>query len=91
MKKRIYKLKNDLKYEILPKKSEKSFYDLLMYITRRKLQITLANREKLFKELSQMYPKKYKRINDFLLGLLLLAFHYLLILLIIALSHFGLL
>jgi len=91
MTKKIYKLKDDLKYKIPPKKSEKSFYDLMMYVTRRKLQITLANREKFFKELSQMYPKKYKKTNDFLLAFLLLAFYYLLILVIICLSHFGLL
>ena len=91
MNKKIYKLKDDLKYEIPPKKSERSFYDLMMYVTRRKLQITLANREKLFKELSQIYPKKYKKTNDFLLGFLLLAFYYLLILFIICLSNCGVL
>jgi len=91
MNKKVYRLKDDSKYEIPADRSEKSFHNLQMYITRRKLQITLDNRVKLFEELSQRYQKKPKRINDWLLGLLLLAGHYLLISLLICLSHFGLL
>jgi len=83
VKKKVYILRNNSKYQISANSFDKSFHDLQMYITRRKLQITLDNREKLLKELSQRYQKKPKKMNDWLLGLLLLVCHYLLILLLI--------
>ena len=82
--KKVYRLKNDLKYEIPSDKDEKSFNNFRMYINKRKLEEALNSRKELFKKY-----KKPKRMNNFLLALLLLAFHYLLIFFIICLSHFG--
>ncbi|MCK4828589.1 hypothetical protein KA005_73340 [bacterium] len=82
--KKVYRLKNDLKYEIPSDKAEKSFNDFRMYINKRKLEEALNSRKELFKKY-----KKPKRMNDFVLALLILGFYYFLTLLVIFLSRFG--
>ena len=79
MKKKIYKLKKDLKYQ---DSSDNSF---ITYINKRKLQKALDSREKRFTH----YAKKYKRMNDWVLALWLLGFYYLVIGLIVLLSKCG--
>ncbi len=82
MEKKIYRLEKKLiKYKIPTDNPSKSFYDFQMYINRSRLQKAFKARKKLI--------KKYKKPNDFVLILKLLAFYYALVGLIILLSKIG--
>ena len=80
MNKRVYKLKDDLKYEV-PKGSKSPCVEFAKLITYRKFQIELAAREERI--------KKYKRPSSLSVLLALVVFHYLFIGLVMLLSKLG--
>jgi uncharacterized protein (DUF927 family) len=82
MEKKIYKLeKRPRKYKVPSGSSSKSLYDFQMYLNKSRVQKALNARKKV--------TKKYKRPNDFLLALKLLAFYYALIGFVILLSKLA--
>jgi hypothetical protein len=81
MNKKVYVLKGDLKYKV-PTQGNKEIHNLMMYITKRKLQETLKIRQELVKK----YGKNRKRINDWLALVILYCLHLALVGLMVLLS-----
>lgn len=81
MNKKVYILKDDLKYTV-PAQANQEMHNLIMYITRRKFQETLRLRQELVKK----YGKKRKRMNDWLVLVMLYGFYLTMVGLMVLLS-----
>ena len=81
MNKKVYILKDDLKYDVPKDAASKTRYDFRMFINKRKLQTRLNERKKLIEKHTK---------PDYLVQVLgLMAFYYLFVGLLILISKLG--
>jgi len=85
MKKKVYKLKGDSKYEFPVNATNKAYYDFRLHVNKRKLQSSIDSRNELIKK----YNKKPKRVDSSASVLLLMVLYYLFIGILVLLSKLG--